>query len=417
MNRSIAPFATCLNSRADRVLREARFFEKNAYPLSPSAFFYNVRLFQNACPLFLALFGFLIHGAFGAEPMRTWSSDNGKFSVKARLLERDGARVRLVGEDGKNISVVTASLSEGDRLYLSTVDVEAFGNTVFLRDGGFSWKVNKEVKGQTKDLAEAIQNAIGEGGREVHLLVGGKLSRTIRLNPGLKLHGHGNTFEKTHDGTGFHREGSGGIGIHHLNLTGGKGWGFHLSRANDLIFENVRITGGGIGIRVESHPSRPWEERRWVRNLSVKDCFFEGCGSHGIETYGVENIKMDGITARNCRDCGVLINKGRNVTIGTVTAHRCGFGGGYAGLRFANNCRDVTVEKLIATECGRGFFTVSNCENIVVVEVTIRDCSSHAILLQNSRKVGINGGIYNGRALNHYTSQDCWIKSKPVEDE
>jgi len=349
--------------------------------------------------------------------MRTWSSHNGKFSVKARFMERDGERVRLVREDGQNISVVTDSLSEEDRLYLSTVDVEAFGNTVFLRDGGFSWKVNKEVKGQTQDLAEAIQNAIGEGDREVHLLVGGKLSRTIRLKGGIKLHGHGNTFERSHDSTGFHREGSGGIGIYHLNLTGGTGWGFHLSRTSDIVFGNVRITGGGIGIRVESHPSRPWEERRWVRNLSVKDCFFEGCGSHGIETYGVENIQMDGITARNCRDCGVLVNKGRNVTIGTVTAHRCCFGGGYAGLRFANNCRDITVESLVATECGRGFFTVSNCENIVVERVAIRDCSSHAILLQHSRKVGINGGDYNGRALNHYTSGDCWIKATTVKDE
>lgn len=417
MNRSASPFASCLNSQADRVLLETRFPEETAYPFNPAAFFYRVRLFRNACPLLLALFGFLPHGAFGAEPLRTWSSDNGKHSVKARLLERDGRSVRLVREDGKTISVVAATLSEEDRLYLSTVDVEAFENTVFLRDGGFSWKVGKEVKGQTKDLAEAIQNAIGEGGSDVHLLVGGKLSRTIRLQPGLKLHGHGNTFEKTHDGTGFHREGSGGIGIHHLNLIGGKGWGFHLSRASDLVFDNVRITGGSIGIRVESHPSRPYEEKRWVRNLSVKDCFFEGCGSHGIETYGVENIQMDGISARNCRDCGVLVNKGRNVTIGAVTAHCCGFGGGYAGLRFANNCRDITVKNLTATECGRGFFTVSNCENIVVEQVTIRDCSSHAILLQHSKKVGINGGTYNGRALNHYTSQDCWIKAKPVEDE
>ncbi len=75
------------------------------------------------------------------------------------------------------------------------------------------------------------------------------------------------------------------------------------------------------------------------------------------------------------------------------------------------------VEKLIATECGRGFFTVSNCENIVVEQVTIRGCSSHAILLQNSRKAGINGGTYTGRALNHYTSQNCWIKAKQVKDE
>lgn len=355
------------------------------------------------------------HSAFAAEAMRTWSSDSGKHSVKARFLERGAGRVTLEREDGKHISVVIASLSEADRLYLSARDVEAFDNTVFLRDDAYIWKVGKEVKGHTTDLAEAIQNVIGEGDREVHLLAGGKLSRTIRLKPRLKLHGHGNTFDKTHHDIGFHREGSGGIQIHHLNLTGGRGWGFRFSRASDIVIDHVRITGGGIGIRFDSHPSRPWEGNRWVRNLTVTNSNFDGCSSHGIETYGVENIRMDHITARNCGQCGVLINKGRNVTIGTVTAYRCSFGGGYAGLRFANHCRDITVEKLTATECGRGFFTVSNCENIIVKEVTIRDCSSHAILIQHSKNVGINGGTYNGHALVHYTSKDCWIKAKPAE--
>ncbi len=354
---------------------------------------------------------------FGAETLRTWTSADGRFQVEARFVQRDGERVRLQREDGNTINVELAALSDEDRQMVTSREVESLKNTVSLRDGRFAWKIDKKEIGQTDDLAEAIQKVIGEGNREVHLLVGGTLSRTIGLKPGLKLHGHGNTFEKTHNGTGFHREGSGGIGIYDLNLTGGTGWGFHLSRASDLVFERVQITGGGIGMRIESHPSRPWENGRWVRNLVVKDCSFEGCGSHGLETYGMENFEIDGIVAKNCRDCGVLINKGRNGVIGTVVAHRCGYGGGYAGLRFANNCSDISVQKLTATECGRGFFTVSNCENIVVDEVTIRDCSAHAILIQHSKKVGINGGTYNGHALNHYTSQDCWIKAKAVDGQ
>lgn len=361
--------------------------------------------------------GVLLGMVLGAEPMRTWTSSDGKFTVEARFLDWEENGVRLERKNGIGISVARDALSAGDQRYLTELAAKAFENAVYHRDGAYRWKIADEEKGEAEDLAEAIQNAIGEGEREVHLLTGGKLSRTIRLKPGLKLHGHGNTFEKTHDSTGFHREGKGGIGIHHLNLSGGAGWGFHLSRAGDLVFEKVSITGGGIGIRIESHPSRPYEKGRWVKGLVVKDCSFTGCASHGIETYGVETIEMDGITATDCGECGVLINKGRDCTIGTVTAHRCCHGGGYAGLRFANNCSDATVRKLTATECGRGFFTVSNCENIVVEEVMIRDCTSHAILIQHSKKVGINGGTYNGHALNHYTSQDCWIKAKPVDPD
>jgi hypothetical protein len=359
----------------------------------------------------------LINGALASEPIRTWTSSDGEFTVEARFLGWKEESIRLERLDGRGITVSRDDFSEEDQQYLLGLGAEAFENAVYERDGTFRWKVSDEEKGETGDLAEAIQNAIGDGGREVHLLTGGELGRTIHLKPGLKVYGHGNTFEKTHNETGFYREGEGGIRVESLNLTGGTGWGFHFSRASDLTLEKISITGGGIGMRVESHPSRPYEAGRWVKNLVVKDCQFEGCRSHGIETYGVENIEMDGITARNCGECGVLINKGRNCTIGTVEARRCCYGGGYAGLRFANNCSDATVEKLTAIECGRGFFTVSECEDIVVEHVTIRDCTSHAILLQDSKNVGINGGTYNGHALNHYTSEDCWIKAEAVDVE
>jgi len=76
------------------------------------------------------------------------------------------------------------------------------------------------------------------------------------------------------------------------------------SRANDLRFENANIKGGGIGIRIESHPSRPYEEGRWVKNLVVQNCTFEGCLSHEIEIYGMEGICMEDITPKNGGECG-----------------------------------------------------------------------------------------------------------------
>lgn len=299
-------------------------------------------------------------------------------------------------------------------LWFGVTTAHAYDHEVFWRNGYYRWKNFGVEQGQTSDLATAINNAIGSGSRELHILVGGKLHSQVNLQGGLTLQCHDNTFEKTHGSPGFHREGSGGIAIYNMTLWGGSGYGIRISRASDLTFGNLTIYDGGIGIRVDSHPSRPYEDGRWVSNLNVFNCHFENNGGHGLETYGVEGFEIDDIVARNCGECGVLVNKGRNGHVGFVDAYRCSYGGGYAGLRFANNCDDITVDELIAVECGRGFFTVSDCEDITVANAYIRDCSSHAILLQHSNRVGINAGTFNGTGLNHYTSTNCWINAVPI---
>lgn len=291
---------------------------------------------------------------------------------------------------------------------------EAYANAVFLQEGMYHWKT-ETGEGASEDLATALQKAIGEGNRTLHLLTGGTLSRSIELKPKLKLYGHENTLVIDHKRYGFSRDGSGEIGFYDMTLQGKYEMVVRISRASHLEFLNVHVRGGGIGIRIDSHRKRPYDKNYWVKDLVVKNCTFKGCRGHGIETYGVEHVQMDNIVATDCGECGVLINKGRACKIGTVQVTRCCYGGGYAGLRFANYCSDSTVEKLIAKECGRGFFTVSDCRNISVKHVDIRDCSAHAILIQHSWNVGIESGTYNGVALNHYTSSDCWIKANKVD--
>jgi hypothetical protein len=296
-----------------------------------------------------------------------------------------------------------------------TESAGAYEHEVFWRNGYFRWKNFNVEQGQSSDLATAINSAIGSGNRELHILVGGKLHGQINLQPGLSLFCHDNTFEKTHGNPGFFRDGSGPLAIHDMTMWGGSGYGIRTSRASNVTLGNLTIYDGGIGVRVDSHPSRPYEEGRWVANLNVFDCHFENNGGHGLETYGVESFQIDNIVARNCGESGVLVNKGRNGSVGFVDAYRCSNGGGYAGLRFANDCDDITVDSLIAVECGRGFFTVSDCEDITVANAYIRDCTSHAILIQNSNRVGINAGTFDGTGLNHYTSTNCWINAVPVE--
>jgi hypothetical protein len=292
----------------------------------------------------------------------------------------------------------------------------AYTNEVYLTSGTYRWKINNVEVGSTPDLATAINNCIAQtsGVRDIHVLVGGNLAATIGMNPGLRLYCHNVSFTRSHGGTGFHHEGAGDIRLYDMNITSGGGWGIHTSRASNLVFQGINITSGGIGIRVDSHPSRPYEAGRWVYNLTVANCRFENLGSHGLETYGVDGFTVNNIVARNNAECGVLINKGYNGTIGTVDAYRCSNGGGYAGLRFANDCYNITASNLIANECGRGFFTVSTVKNCTLQNAYIRGSTSHAILLQNSDNVVVAGGTFSGDGLNHYTSVNCQINAVPV---
>jgi len=164
-----------------------------------------------------------------------------------------------------------------------------YPNEVRQSGQGYSWQINNIVQGTTTDLATAINNCIGTGNREVHILASGNLTGTIGLRPGLSIFGHNNILTSVHSGHGFYIEGSGPIKISDLIFNNyGGGFGIRTSRAGNLEFRNLTIRGGGIGIRIDSHPSRPYEEGRWVYNVKVVNCTFENTGGHGLETYGVD---------------------------------------------------------------------------------------------------------------------------------
>ena len=274
-------------------------------------------------------------------------------------------------------------------------DALAYTNEVRQSGSSYIWRVNNVDQGSTSDLATAINNAIGTGNREVHILTGGTLSSTINLQAGLVLRFHNNTLNKNHSGYGFLRDGSGPIEFYDLTLNNNANMGIRISRASDLVFSNVKIYGGSIGIRVDSHPSRPYEEGRWVYNVSVQNCRFENNGSHGLETYGVDGFTANTIVARNCGECGVLLNKTINGTIGTVDAYRCSYGGGYAGLRFANDCSNVTTNMLYADECGRGYFVLTGSNNIHLNNCRITDCTNIGIWLENVVNCTVKAGCSN----------------------
>lgn len=271
----------------------------------------------------------------------------------------------------------------------------AYPNEVRQSGNSYIWRINDVDQGSTSDLATAINNCIGTGNREVHVLNGGTLSSQINLQPGLRLYCHNVTFNKNHSGYGFYRDGSGDIRIYDMILNNNSNMGIRTSRASDIYIQNVRIYGGSIGIRIDSHPSRPYEDGRWVYNVHIQDCRFENGGSHGLETYGVDGFQAYGIVARNMGECGVLLNKTINGTIGTVDAYRCSYGGGYAGLRYANSCANIVANSLIARECGRGYFVLTGSNNCRLNNAQITDCTNIGIWLENVVNCSVIAGCTN----------------------
>ena len=286
----------------------------------------------------------------------------------------------------------------------------AYDNEVYESEGNYYWKIDNVVQGSSAELFTAIDRCLWDStgaGREIHILTGGDLSATIGIPGDVSLNGHSNTFHVTHGDYTVWAVGADNIGFYDMTITGASHMVFRVTACDNVVFSGIHIDGGFIGMRVDSRSSQPWLATSY--NLTVTNCTFENLGSHGLETAGIDGCYVDNIVARNNGECGVLFNYTWNAYVGSVDAYRCSYGGGYAGLRFANYCGNIRVKYLKAVECGRGFFTVSDVRNVVVEEVYIRDCTGHDILLQYSDQVGINSGTYNGLVINHYTSQNCWI--------
>src|SRR5690606_38604697 len=68
--------------------------------------------------------------------------------------------------------------------------------------------------------------------------------------------------------------------------------------------------------------------------------------------------------------------------------------GGYGCFRVANfNGPNVVVDKLIARECGRGFFSVSGSRGTTINYVDINGTNQEGIMIQSSKDTVINGGV------------------------
>lgn len=275
-------------------------------------------------------------------------------------------------------------------------DAYAYEHEVWQSGGRYYWKTFDVERGSSTDLAVAVEGAMGSGNRDIHIITSGTLYSTINVSAvGVRLHGHGNTFTCNFSGSGILNDGNDGFEVHDLTLRDVVGgYGIRSSAASDLSFTDLSLIDiDWIGMRIDSRNSNPWNYT--IYNLYMRDIYVENAGSHAIETYSIDGVTFEGtMTIRTAGGCGVLLNQSRNGTIENVDAYDCNWGGGYAGLRYANACNNITTNYLKADHCGRGFFIVQSgpSVNCHLNNAEIYESSSIGIWIENGTNCSVKAG-------------------------
>ncbi|HEX8330144.1 MAG TPA: right-handed parallel beta-helix repeat-containing protein [Hymenobacter sp.] len=180
------------------------------------------------------------------------------------------------------------------------------------------------------------------------------------------------------------------IEIRNLRVTGNPRYGIWLKSCTNMVLSQITMNfsnGGRLGIRVDD------SKGDWSRNLNLDNANVTGTTDNAVETYGVDGFTIGTVTTNSTGACGLLLNKSKNGTVGTVNATRANYGGGYAAFRVANSCGpNITVNRVTARECGRGFFSVSGSNGVTVNYVDIIGSSSHGILIEDSQSINVKDG-------------------------
>ena len=160
----------------------------------------------------------------------------------------------------------------------------------------------------------------------------------------------------------------------------------------------LRDTGWG-GIRLERGTANS--------NITMSSINGKNLNGHGIELWDTDGFSLSNIRVDNTTNCGVLVNRSKNGTVGRVWGVGNDSDGGYATLRFANNAGpNISVSEVISRDSGRGYFTVSGSRDIRVNNVNIARSRVDGIYLQDGSDNRVEGGSSRG-------NPNCRIRNNP----
>ncbi|TXK49350.1 right-handed parallel beta-helix repeat-containing protein [Pontibacter qinzhouensis] len=183
------------------------------------------------------------------------------------------------------------------------------------------------------------------------------------------------------------------IEIRNFKITGNPRYGIWIQSSENVIINGINISipeakDVGLGIRIDNGRGTR------SKNVAIDNIYVEKAKNHGVETAGVDSLTIGKITTVDTGGCGLLLNGTKDAVVDLVHATRANKGGGYAGFRTANDCGpNILVKKVIASECGRGVFSVSGSYGITIEEVDISGSTSQGVLIENTQDYTIKRGV------------------------
>lgn len=154
-------------------------------------------------------------------------------------------------------------------------------------------------------------------------------------------------------------------------------------------FKMTNMAGSVGGIRFDQAGSS--------NGLTLADITATDVGGHAVEVWNADGFTIGNIRADRTTGCGLLLNRSKNGTVGTVTGNYNNQGGGYATFRVANgNGPNVNVTKVYSRNSGRGFFSVSGSGGTTVNTVDIASATSEGIYIQDATNTRVVSGKVRG---------------------
>lgn len=253
-------------------------------------------------------------------------------------------------------------------------------------------------------LSDALTKSIDKlGAGVINVRNSGSLDKRIYPKAGQTLDFHNNTIGGRESISVYHQN---GVTIRNLHMNGTPMHSLNFSGSSQIHLHNIRLEFSGTsgGIRVDNDYKA---EKVYTSDLKITgDIYISGTRNDGLETFGIDGIYIDKIVTRNTGGCGVLLNESKNAYIRHIDAAYADWelkridgtdGGRYAGFRVANfNGPNVVVDYLKATNCGRGFFSVSGSHGTTIHHLEISGTRNEGIFIQSSQNTVINGGTVTG---------------------
>ncbi|KFY29222.1 hypothetical protein V493_02482 [Pseudogymnoascus sp. VKM F-4281 (FW-2241)] len=253
------------------------------------------------------------------------------------------------------------------------------------------------------DYRLAIQRALDgiSSGQRVAVMASGSIgANTITIGSGKIFDGCGTIDATSRRGRGaIESTGTTGARIQYLSLTGSPDFGLLHYNTRDLYLGKINMNlSSGMGIRF--HRDEPANYNVVMDSITVR-----GASSHAVETWNINGLKINEVIARNVGECGLLLQKTVDATVGLVDGDNVAAGTGYATFRMANeNGRradgsyptNVRISKVKSRGGGRGVFCVSQSGGAVIDNIDLASNGNNAILIENCNNVNIRSGTVTG---------------------